>query len=253
MLIVLSPAKTLDYNPSTVQKHTEPRLLSSSQELVSFLKRKNTQEIQQLMHVSEKIADLNVARFRSFSLPFTKDNSKQAALAFKGDVYQSFEAATFSEKEMDFAQQHVRILSGLYGILRPLDLMQPYRLEMGTKLKTDNFKNLYEFWDTQITELINADLSASKSEILLNLASKEYFSSIQPKALNAPVLNIHFKEDRNGKLKVISFNAKKARGRMANLIVKNSITDKEALKGLNVDNYIYNEALSTEWDWMFTK
>ena len=253
MIVVLSPAKSLDYTPVDYKHFSQPRLLEMSEELVGNLRKKSSKKLQQLMGVSEKIADLNVERFSNFSQPFTPENAKPAMYAFNGDVYIGLNAADFTGDEVDFAQKHIRILSGLYGLLKPLDLMQPYRLEMGTPLKHKRKKNLYEFWNKTITELINDDLAASGSNVLINLASKEYFRSVKPAHLNGEIINVDFKEDRNGVLKVISFNAKKARGKMAHFIVKEGITKKEDLKDLNVDGYIFNDDLSTENNYLFIK
>lgn len=251
MLVLLSPAKTLDFSPVDTNT-TQPRLLDRSEKLVKSLKRKSVADLQELMSISEKLGKLNQDRFRDFSLPFTPDNAKPAVLAFKGDVYQDLEADTFSEADLDFAQDHLRMLSGLYGVLRPRDLMQAYRLEMGTKLSTRRGKDLYRFWGDDITQLLNEDLATGGGDLVLNLASQEYFKSVNTEALNAPVLTVHFRENRDGKYKVIAFNAKKARGRMSNLIVKNRITDPKQLKQLDVNGYQYNDSLSSEWDWHFT-
>ncbi len=253
MIVLLSPAKSLNFDPAKIKKHTTPRLLEESNVLVGTLKTKSASSIKKLMSVSDNIANLNVERFNNFKTPFTLDNAKQAILAFNGDVYTGLEADSFDSKDMTFAQKHVRILSGLYGVLKPLDLMQPYRLEMGTRLKMKSTKNLYEFWDEKITTVINEDLKKSKSDIILNLASKEYFSSVKPKSVNGKVIHVHFKELRNGKYKVISFTAKKARGRMAHLIVKNRITELKSLVKLNVDGYQYNKELSDESNLFFGK
>ena len=253
MIVLISPAKTLDFEPTELKVHSQPRLLEHSEKLVKVLKKKSARSLKKLMSVSDAIAELNVQRFQEYQTPFTLENAKQAALAFKGDVYTGLQAEAFSEEEMDFAQQHLRILSGLYGLLKPLDLMQAYRLEMGTRLTNGRKKNLYEFWDKKITALINEDLSASGTDIILNLASKEYFHSVKPELLEGKLYHVHFKEDRNGVLKVISFNAKKARGVMARQIIQKRIQTTEALKSLNVDDYIYNEELSDETNLMFTK
>ncbi len=253
MIVLLSPAKTLDSTPSSTKKFTTPRLLEKSHTLVKTLKTKSVGDLQQLMSVSEKIAQLNVERYDAFKTPFTLENAKQAALIFKGDVYQALKADTFNSRDLTFAQKHIRILSGLYGMLRPLDLMQAYRLEMGTKLKNGAYKNLYEFWDHSITELVNADLASSKSKVVLNLASKEYFKSIKVKELNAPLVNVHFKEQRGDKYKIIAFNAKKARGAMAHQIVKFRITKVNQLKDLDVNGYLYKETMSKEGDLVFVK
>ena len=237
MIVLLSPAKTLDFSPSNVKKHSKPRMLADSEVLVNILKKKSANDLKKLMGVSDKIATLNVERYQSYKTPFTLKNSKQAALAFKGDVYTGLEANTFDETDMGFAQEHIRILSGLYGVLKPLDLMQAYRLEMGTRLKNGVHKNLYEFWDARITELLNKDLKKASGNTVVNLASKEYFHAVKPDLLKGELLHIEFKELRNGAYKVISFNAKKARGRMAHLIVKEQVTDPEMLKTLVVNDY----------------
>lgn len=252
MIVLLSPAKTLDFSPQGLKKHTQPRLLEASEQLVGTLRKKSVADLQKLMSVSEKISRLNVDRYQSYETPFTLNNAKQAALAFKGDVYTGLEADTFNGHELNFAQKHLRILSGLYGLLKPLDLMQPYRLEMGTKLRQGRHKNLYSFWDARITELINKDLQEGKGKTILNLASKEYFQAVKPELLDGQLLTIHFKENRNGTYKVISFNAKKARGRMAHLIVKERITKPKALKELVINDYIYNEELSDKENWVYT-
>ncbi len=253
MILLLSPAKTLDFDKSEVTDYSIPRLLDKSDQLVSVLRKKKVNAIKKLMGVSDKIAALNVERYQQYQQPFTLDNAKQAVLAFKGDVYIGLDAASFSKRDLNFAQKHLRILSGLYGLLTPLDLMQAYRLEMGTKLKNGKFKNLYEFWDGQITELINADLAASKSKTVLNLASKEYFHSIKTKSLDGQLVHVHFKELRNGKYKVISFTAKKARGSMARQIIKNRIVKVKHIKDLEVDGHIFNEGMSDEENYYFTK
>ena len=253
MIALLSPAKTLDFAPSEVKEHSIPRLLDDSHQLVSILKKQSVADLQQLMGVSEKIANLNVERYQNFETPFSLHNAKQAMLAFKGDVYLGLEAETFNKRDATFAQKHLRILSGLYGLLKPLDLMQAYRLEMGTALKGRHHRNLYEFWNDRITELINADLEATKSKYVINLASKEYFKSIITNQLDRPVIHIHFKELRDGKLKVIAFNAKKARGRMAHLMVKERIKRPNELKTLVVNDYIFDEAQSDQENFTFIK
>lgn len=253
MIVLLSPAKTLDYSESPMGTHSEPRLLKDSSKLVKVLKKKTVADLKSLMKVSDNIATLNVERFSQFSTPFTTANAKQSILAFKGDVYQGMEADTFDAADHDFAQAHVRILSGLYGILRPMDLMQPYRLEMGTKLKTDKFKNLYEFWDNRITNLINKDLAETDGNAIVNLASKEYFHSVKEKELKGKLINIHFREKRGDKFKVIAFNAKKARGAMAKQIVKYKITEETHLKSLEVNGYIFNESMSDDTNYTYIK
>ena len=251
--MLLSPAKTLDYSETNVTDHTEPRHLTRSAQLVDVLKEKDQGDLKKLMKISDKLAELNATRYQQFSTPFTLENAKQALLAFKGDVYTGLEAEKFDEEDRAFAQKHLRILSGLYGVLRPLDLMQPYRLEMGTKLQTSAGKNLYEFWDDDITETLNRDLAESHDNVVLNLASKEYFSSVKPDKLKGRLLNVDFKEDRDGKLKIIAFNAKKARGDMARQIIKEKLEKPEELKGLNVNGYIFRDDLSTDDHFIFVK
>lgn len=253
MILLLSPAKTLDLEPADVQDFTIPRLLDNSDQLVKVLRKKKVTDLKALMSVSDKIATLNVERYKNFQQPFTLDNAKQAILAFKGDVYLGLDAASFNKRDLKFAQKHLRILSGLYGLLTPLDLMQAYRLEMGTKLKNGKFKNLYEFWDKKITELINADLKASKSKTVLNLASQEYFKSVKTDLLEGQLVHVHFKELRGDKYKVISFTAKKARGSMAKQIIKNRIVKVEHLKDLEVDGHVFNDGLSDATNYYFTK
>jgi len=253
MIVLLSPAKTLDYTPSTITEFSQPRFIEQSLELVNILKQKNATDIQKLMKVSEKIADLNVERYGQFEKHFTADNSKQALLAFKGGVYVGLDVESFDETDMAFAQGHVRILSGLYGLLKPLDLMQPYRLEMGTKLHNKKGKNLYEFWGDRITQLINEDLKAIEGEHIINLASNEYFSSVKTPVLEGQLYNIVFKEEKNGAFKIISFNAKKARGVMTKYIVQHRISNPNDLKNFAEDDYSFNESMSDEFTFVFTR
>ncbi len=252
MLILLSPAKTLDMTPVATPA-TQPRLMADTEQLAKTLKKKSRAKLQSLMHISEKLADLNYQRNQDFSFPFTPQNAKPAGLAFRGDVYQDLEMESFNPKEANFANQQIRILSGLYGILRPHDLMQAYRLEMGTKLENRRGKNLYEFWGDRITNVINEDLAEGKHSLVLNLASKEYFKSVNTKKLGGRLLTAHFKEAHNGKYRVVAFNAKRARGRMANLITKEGITTAEPLKELVVNDYVFSPELSTENDWVFAR
>ncbi len=253
MIILLSPAKTLDFNKTDLVTHSMPRLLAESDKLIHILKKKSAKKIKALMGVSDHIAALNVARYQQYARPFTLDNAKQAALAFRGDVYLGLQADTFDEQDFDFAQKHLRILSGLYGLLKPLDLVQPYRLEMGTKLKNGRKKNLYEFWNATITELLNEDLKNSGSNILINLASNEYFKSIKKPKLAGNLIHIQFKELRGDTYKTIAFNAKKARGAMAHQIVKYKLTDPEHLKSLKVNDHLFNEEMSDAGTFVFTK
>ncbi|MBH1968511.1 MAG: peroxide stress protein YaaA [Pseudomonadales bacterium] len=241
MLMVISPAKTLDYEtPPATQRFTQPQYLDHSQELIQQLRDLTPAQISELMHVSDKIGGLNAARFGSWTPAFTPENAKQALLAFKGDVYTGLNAQTFSEDDFDYAQQHLRMLSGLYGLLRPLDLMQPYRLEMGTKLANARGKDLYAFWGTRISEWLNEALADQGDDVLLNLASNEYFSAVKRSALNARIINTDFKDLKNGQYKIISFYAKKARGMMSRFVIEERINDPAALKQFDVQGYRYS-------------
>lgn len=254
MLIVLSPAKTLDYDtPPTTKKTTQPQFLEQAAALVEDARAMSPEDIQSLMGVSENIANLNHERFMNWHPDFSLDNAKQAVLAFKGDVYTGLQAETLDSKQLAFAQKHIRILSGLYGLLRPLDLMQPYRLEMGLKFANRGGKNLYEFWGTVITEALNKQLKASGNNVLINLASNEYFKAVKPKALEAEIITPVFKDLKNGKYKMISFFAKKARGAMARYIVTQGLESPEGLKKFKEDGYYYSKELSTATDWVFLR
>lgn len=253
MIVLISPAKSLDFSESNITTHSIPRLLKHSSELIKPLQSKSVSDIQKLMKVSENIANLNVNRYQNYSTPFTLKNAKQALLAFKGDVYIGLDVGNLSDIDLSFADDHIRILSGLYGLLKPLDLIQPYRLEMGTKLQNSKGKNLYEFWGNTITETINADLEEQKSNVVVNLASNEYFKSVKKKALKATIYNVVFKDEKNGVYKIISFFAKKARGMMCNFIAKNRITDPQHLKAFDMGGYLFDEALSSEFKFVFTR
>lgn len=254
MLIVVSPAKTLDYEtPPKTKIHTVPDFLKESQKLIKRLREFAPQDISELMNVSSNIADLNFDRYKSWSINFSEKNAKQALLAFKGDVYTGLDAETFSAKDFKFAQQHLRMLSGLYGLLRPLDLMKPYRLEMGTRLSTERGKNLYEFWGSEITQALNQQLKKIKSDYLINLASNEYFKSVKPKELNAEIITPAFKDYKAGQYKMIGVYAKKARGSLSRFIIQNQLTDPEDIKDYAVDGYRYNESLSKGNTWVFSR
>jgi len=254
MLTVISPAKTLDFDtPPTTRKSTQPQLLERSAALVEDARALSPEDIGKLMGVSEKIADLNHQRFMNWGTPFTLDNAKQSLLAFKGDVYTGLEADTLTSAELNFAQKHLGILSGLYGYLRPLDLMQPYRLEMGLKFANSSGKNLYEFWGDDITRAINAQLKKSGSKVLLNLASNEYFRAVKPGALDAEVITPVFKDFKNGKYKVISFFAKKARGQMARFIIEGGHNDPAQLKKFKTGGYRYSKAESSAREMVFLR
>ncbi|QUJ67961.1 peroxide stress protein YaaA [Photobacterium sp. GJ3] len=254
MLIVVSPAKTLDYeSPLATQVHTLPELLDHSAELIEVCRKLTPMDIASLMKVSDKIAGLNAARFADWHPDFTSENARQAILAFKGDVYTGLEAETLSDEDFTFAQQHLRMLSGLYGLLRPLDLMQPYRLEMGTKLANGRGTNLYQFWDNIITDKLNAALEAQGDDILINLASNEYFKAVKPKSLKGKVITPVFKDCKNGQYKVISFFAKKARGMMARYIIENRLTSVEQLKQFDVAGYYFSPEESTATELVFKR
>ena len=246
LVTIISPAKKLDYSP--VEKNidsTIPNLLEHSNELIKDLKSLNPQEVSSLMSLSDKLGALNYERFQEWKTPFTKSNSKQAILAFKGDVYQGLDAESLSETELIWAQKHVRILSGLYGILKPMDLMQPYRLEMGTKFATKRGQNLYDFWNSIITEELNKNFSSDNTN-LLNLASNEYFKSINVSELKANVISPVFMDKKNGKYKIISFFAKKARGLMTRYVIKNRIEDITDIQNFEEGGYFFNEAMSED-------
>lgn len=246
MLIVVSPAKSLDFeSKARTRKFTEPQYLEESTELVGQLQKLTPEDFSELMHISSALGELNHMRYANWHTPFDLKNSKQAMFAFKGDVYIGLEAEKFSTADIIFAQKHLRILSGLYGLLRPLDLMQPYRLEMGSKFKNKKGRNLYEFWGDALTENLNELFEEDKKPILVNLASKEYFSAIKPKSLNAEIISPVFKDFSNGKYKIVSFFAKKARGYMASYIIRNKIKSPAKLKEFDVDDYRYSEADST--------
>ena len=254
MLIVLSPAKTLDYDtPASTDVHSMPEFVEHAAELIENLKTLSPAQISSLMDVSDALAVLNFTRYASWSRKFTKKNAKQAILAFNGDVYEGLDAATLNSRQLDYVQSHVRILSGLYGLLRPLDLMQPYRLEMGTRLSNTRGKDLYAFWGDLLTQTLNSVMAREKSRVLVNLASEEYFKAVRPKLLNADIINPVFQDWKGGKYKVISFHAKRARGSMARYAAVNGISQPEKLKAFNVDGYAYDAATSTEQDWVFRR
>lgn len=254
MLIVISPAKTLDFETASITKeHTQPEFLKESRKLVSQLKELTPAEVSSLMKISDKLGVLNFLRFNEWKTPFTLNNSKQALLAFKGDVYTGIDAGSFSSQDLKFAQKHLRILSGLYGILKPLDLIQAYRLEMGTRFQSKKARDLYEFWDTKITDQINQDLKASKIKYLINLASNEYFKALQADDINAEIIVPVFKDYKNGKYKIISFYAKRARGLMSAYIIKNRLKVPEDIKAFNIDGYRFCKSASTTTNWVFQR
>ena len=245
MLFLLSPAKSLDYEtPVGDVPHTLPQFVPQSKALIEVLRQKSPQQIAELMDLSDALSALNVARYEAWRPKFTAKNSKQAVLAFNGDVYEGLDAKTLTAKQLDWAQNHVCILSGLYGVLRPLDWMQPYRLEMGTTLKTDKGSNLYKFWGPQIAEHLNERLAADKTPVIVNLASQEYFKAVDRKALKARVIECVFEDFKGGKYKIISFNAKRARGLMARYAVTHQVKTPKGLEGFNLEGYAFDAAIS---------
>ncbi|MBU3021482.1 peroxide stress protein YaaA [Aestuariibacter sp. A3R04] len=254
MIVVVSPAKNLDFDTETpIKTFTQPDLLDAAEALAKRCKKLSPADLSSLMKISDKLATLNANRFDSFSTPFTPENARQAIYAFNGDVYTGLDAYSLSEEALAYGQRHLRILSGLYGLLRPLDLMQPYRLEMGTKLDNSRGKNLYEYWGDDITLALNKALQAQGDNVLVNLASNEYFKSVKPKALDAMVVTPHFKDLKNGQYKVISFFAKKARGMMARYIIQNQVDDVAGLKAFDSAGYRFCEEQSTDTDLVFLR
>ncbi len=253
MIIVISPSKTLDFSTHSFHTHTQPRQLKQSQELIDTVKQLSPDALSDLMKISPKLSELNWQRYQDFQQPFTLDNAKQAILAFKGDVYSGIDSENYNVEDFAFAQKHLRILSGLYGTLKPLDLIQPYRLEMGTRLKNRVGKNLYEFWNTQVSEMLNRDFGNESPAILINLASTEYFKVVKPKILKAEILTLSFKENKAGVYKTIGIYAKRARGLMTNFIINNRLTETEHIKAFNHEDYGFNQSLSSEKNWVFSR
>ncbi|EXB30670.1 peroxide stress protein YaaA [Acinetobacter radioresistens] len=254
MLALISPAKTLDYESALpTDEHTLPRLLEHSQELIDFCRKLSASEIASLMSVSEKIAQLNTARFQDWTPEFNFGNARQAIFAFKGDVYTGLDAYSLKHNNLNFAQQHLRMLSGLYGLLRPLDLMMPYRLEMGTKLQNSRGHNLYEFWGDLITQQINQELTEHQHNYLINLASDEYYKAVQENKIQAAIIKPIFLDQKNGKYKIISFYAKKARGLMARFIIENQLTKPEDLKAFNSEGYYLDTVNSSAKELIFKR
>lgn len=254
MIAIISPAKTLDYEtPVTVTGSTMPEYVARSSELINIMRKKSPQDIASLMGVSDNIAHLNFGRYADWSEKFTKENSRQSLLAFKGEVYVGLNAYAFDSGDFEFAQQHLRILSGLYGILRPLDLIQPYRLEMGIKLANEQGSNLYQFWGSSISESLNRQLRESGGDTLVNLASNEYFKSVDTHNLDAKVVTPVFKDYKNGKYKIISFYAKKARGLMAAWLITNRVTDPANLSQFDLAGYKYSNRDSSDGQLIFLR
>lgn len=259
MLILISPAKTLDFEtPPTIDSCTQPEFLSDTKVLVKQLSQLSPKEISSLMKISDKLGELNASRYQAWQPSFDSTNAKQALLAFQGDVYQGLNVDSFNQEDFDFAQEHLRILSGLYGVLKPLDLIQPYRLEMGTKLAhsklTDlSSNNLYDFWHDKLTKAINQQLEKLDNKTIINLASNEYFKAVKPKLIQGNIITPIFKDWKNGQYKIISFYAKKARGMMAAYIIKNQLRNHEDIKDFAEVGYSYNGELSGEYNLVFTR
>ena len=254
MLMVISPAKTLDYEtPPAIALHTQPDYLRQAKQLIARLKKLGPAQVSELMDLSDKLASLNVARYAEWQPLFSPENAKQAVLAFNGDVYDGLSASDFSAAEFTYAQAHLRILSGLYGVLKPLDLMQPYRLEMGTRLATAKARDLYGFWGGTVTKALNELLVQESEPVLVNLASEEYFKVVQPAKVKARIVTPVFEEWKSGQYKIISFFAKKARGMMVRYAVKQQIDDVEALKEFDAEGYAFDPRASKGDTWMFRR
>lgn len=254
MLLVVSPAKKLDFeSPVATSQFSQPNLLKHSQLLIDDCIKLSPSDIASLMKLSDKLAGLNAARFGEWSTPFTTENARQAILSFNGDVYAGLDAQTFNDDDFEFAQQHFKILSGLYGLLKPLDLIQAYRLEMGCKLRNSRGDNLYQFWGDIITNELNQSLQENNDDVLINLASTEYFKSVKTTLLNATVVTPIFKDWKNGQYKIISFFAKKARGLMARYIIQNKLTKADDIKQFDLAGYQYEPTMSKGSDWVFTR
>ncbi len=254
MLIVISPAKSLDYEtPPTVDHYTQPDFLDEAQALIDILKEKSPAEVAVLMDLSDTLAALNVARYGQWHTPFSPANAKQAVLAFNGDVYEGLAAPSLSVDDLAYAQVHLRILSGLYGLLRPLDLIQPYRLEMGTRLANARGKDLYAWWGSRITEALKSQLAETGEQVVVNLASEEYFKAVKPRALGVRVVTPVFEDWKNGRYKVISFYAKRARGLMSRYAITRRLACCEGLKGFDSEGYAFAEEASSADAWVFRR
>ncbi|WP_218354129.1 peroxide stress protein YaaA [Alteromonas lipotrueiana] len=254
MLVVVSPAKNLDFeSPLPTDSYTQPELLDEAKKLIERCRELSPAQVGSLMNISDKLAMLNAQRFNEFATPFTPSNSRPAMYAFNGDVYTGLDAYNLSPKAVDYAQQHFRILSGLYGVLRPLDLMQAYRLEMGTKLDNSQGKDLYQFWGSLITSKLNKAMADQGDNVLVNLASNEYFKAVKKKELDGAIVTPQFKDKKNGTYKVISFYAKKARGMMARFILENQIDEVEGLHKFDVAGYYFSEEQSSGNDLVFLR
>ena len=254
MITIISPAKNLDFKSlSQTKKYSYPVFMDNSRILIKKLQKLNPKDIAKLMKVNDAIAFLNFERFLSWRTPFNIDNSKQALLAFKGQVFIGLDAKSLTENDLLYAQDHLRILSGLFGILKPLDLIQAYRLEMGTPLKNPTGKNLYKFWGSKINEVINEELAKQKSKVLINLASNEYYKAIKPKMIQGEIITPVFKEEKGNDFKVVTVYAKTARGLMSRFIIKNKIDNPEDIKAFDMAGYLFNRDLSNDKEWVFTR
>ncbi len=254
MLITLSPSKGQDFEtPAPSKIYSVPDQLDDSQKLINEAKKLDIKDVRELMDISENLSTLNVQRFNTWQTPFTPENAKPALFAFKGDVYSGIQKEKYSDDDLQYAQEHLRILSGLYGALRPMDLIQPYRLEMKTKLKNPRGDNLYQFWGDRITEKLNESLELQKEKVLVNLASNEYFKSVKPKKLEGRLLNINFKETKEGKTRVIAIFAKRARGMMTDFILRNRIEHAEDIKDFGAGGYAFSDQESSENNWVFER
>ncbi len=254
MIVLMNSSKTLDFqNRANITKHTVPEFNDDAQILVKTLRKLSKSEFSKVMKVSQKLADLNIERYAKWRSDLKSSDAKQALVAFRGDIYSGMDVDNYKAKDFNFAQKHVRILSGLYGILRPLDLMQPYRLEMATKLNTSRGKNMYQFWGNKINNSLKKMLKQEKSGMLVNLCSLEYFKSTQPKDLNARIISPVFKENKNGAYRFVTIYAKKARGMMCNYIIRNQLKRVDELKSFNVEGYKFNPTISSENELAFTR
>jgi cytoplasmic iron level regulating protein YaaA (DUF328/UPF0246 family) len=254
MIAILSPAKKLNEKPPVfLEKSTIPIFLEDSKILVEELRKLSPEEISRLMNVSRNIAELNYERYFKWSTPFTQKNASHALFTFKGQAYLGLKAEDFSRDDIEFSQDHLRILSGLYGLLKPLDLIQPYRLEMGTSLKNPRGKNLYEFWNDKLTSALNEELSGHKQKVLLNLASNEYFNAINTEKLEADIITPVFKEKKGNQYKTIAVYAKTARGVMVRYIIRNKIDDPRDIKDFGEEGYVYSPEMSTSGKWVFVR
>ncbi len=254
MIILLSPAKSLNFELACDHiKSTQPAFLDDSKKLIASLKKLSASDLMQLMQISEKLAKLNHQRFQDFQIPFNSKNSKPALFVFDGDVYDGIDVENYKKSQLEFAQQHLRILSGLYGVLRPLDLMQAYRLEMGTVFANSRGKNLYQFWQEKITNYLNCELEKSADKIILNLASEEYFKAVEVAKIKGEIINVVFKEKKDLQYKIVGIFAKKARGLMADFIIKNEIGDVGEIKKFNAEGYKFSEKMSDGKSWCFCR